>query len=127
MPTAVTSEVQVTVDAFFLEEESDPDSHRYAFAYRVRLKNLGKETVQLLTRHWIITDSNGRVREVKGDGVVGEQPVLAAGEAFEYVSGSHLQTPVGTMEGTYQMTNEAGEQFDVKIPLFTLEVPGTMN
>ncbi|MEE8396453.1 MAG: Co2+/Mg2+ efflux protein ApaG [bacterium] len=127
MDTAVTAGIEVSVDSFFLEEESEPERNHYTFAYRVRVKNLGTATVQLISRHWIITDSDGAVKEVKGDGVVGKQPVISAGEEFEYVSGSHLETPLGTMEGTYRMTGEGGELFDVKIPMFTLQVPGTLN
>lgn len=127
MPTAITREVQVSVECFYLAEQSHPDRNEFGFAYQVRLKNLGQETVQLLNRHWIITDSTGKVHEVKGPGVVGEQPVLRPGEEYEYTSGSRLESPMGTMEGTYQMVNQDGETFDIQIPLFTLEVPGTLN
>jgi ApaG protein len=127
METAVTRNVQVSVESFFLEEQSDPSAKRFTFAYRVRLKNLGGETVQLLTRHWIITDSTGKVTHVQGEGVVGDQPVLTAGQEYEYVSGSQLESPMGTMEGTYQMVTATGESFDARIPLFTLAVPGTLN
>jgi len=127
METAITRGVEVSVESFYLAEQSDPAREQYAFAYRVRLKNRGGEQVQLLSRHWIITDSTGTVRHVKGPGVVGEQPVLEPGEEFEYVSGSQLESPMGTMEGTYQMISSAGEEFDIRIPLFTLSVPGTLN
>lgn len=127
MEKAVTRDVEVQVESFFLPAQSEPDEQVYSFAYRVKLRNLGGETVQLLSRHWLITDSNGQQRNVRGPGVVGEQPVLAPGESFEYVSGSQLETPVGTMEGTYQMVNGEGEPFDVQIPMFTLSVPGTYN
>jgi ApaG protein len=127
METATTRGVQVSVESFYLDEQSSPAEGQYAFAYRVRLKNVGEERVQLLSRHWIITDSTGTVRHVKGPGVVGEQPVLDPGQEFEYVSGSQLESPMGTMEGTYQMVTAAGDAFDIRIPLFTLAVPGTLN
>lgn len=127
METETTHDVQVSVESFFLEGQSDMDKEVYAFAYRIHLKNLGSETVQLLRRHWIITDSIGKVTHVEGDGVVGETPVLPPGEEYDYMSGSSLKSPMGTMEGTYQMVNQEGETFDVKIPVFTLAVPGKIN
>ena len=127
MDTAVTREVEVNVESFFLESESNPEQNQFSFAYRVQLKNLGRETVQLLSRHWIITDSVGKVQHVKGPGVVGEQPVLKPGTSYEYTSGSRLESPLGTMEGTYQMVTDDGENFDIRIPMFTLSVPGTLN
>ncbi len=127
MDTAVTRQVEVSVESFFLESESDPEDNRFNFAYRVQLKNLGGETVQLISRHWIITDSVGKVQHVKGPGVVGEQPILKPGSSYEYTSGSRLESPMGTMEGTYQMVTDDGENFDIKIPMFTLSVPGTLN
>jgi ApaG protein len=119
--------VQVSVECFYLDDQSNPAEKQFAFAYRVHLKNVGQERVQLLSRHWIITDSTGTVRHVKGPGVVGEQPLLEPGQEYEYVSGSRLESPMGTMEGTYQMVNAEGEEFDIRIPLFTLSVPGTLN
>ncbi|MCH8078134.1 MAG: Co2+/Mg2+ efflux protein ApaG [SAR324 cluster bacterium] len=127
MDTAITREVEVSVESFFLESESDPEQNRFSFAYRVQLKNLGEETVQLISRHWIITDSVGKIQHVKGPGVVGEQPVLKPGASYEYTSGSRLESPMGTMEGTYQMVTDEGENFDIRIPMFTLSVPGTLN
>ena len=127
MDTAVTREVEVSVESFFLESESDPEANRFSFAYRVQLKNLGGETVQLVSRHWIITDSIGKIQHVKGPGVVGEQPVLKPGTSYQYTSGSRLESPMGTMEGTYQMVTDEGENFDIRIPMFTLVVPGTLN
>ena len=127
MDTAITREVEVSVESFFLESESDPEQNRFSFAYRVQLKNLGEETVQLISRHWIITDSVGKIQHVKGPGVVGEQPVLKPGASYEYTSGSRLESPMGTMEGTYQMVTDEGENFDIRIPMFTLAVPGTLN
>ena len=125
--SAITHSVEVRVEAYFLEDQSDIDNQLYTFAYRVKLKSLGQDTVQLLRRHWIITDSTGQVRHVKGDGVVGEQPVLEPGQSYEYVSGSRLESPIGTMEGTYQMVNQKGDAFDVQIPAFTLAVPSMLN
>lgn len=127
METAVTRDVEVSVNCFFLETESDPEQNQFSFAYRVQLKNLGAETVQLISRHWVITDSVGKVQHVKGPGVVGEQPVLKPGQEYEYTSGSRLESPMGTMEGTYQMVTSDGEEFDIRIPMFTLSVPGTLN
>ena len=125
--SAITHSVEVRVEAYFLEEQSDAEKGLFTFAYRVKLKNLGQDTVQLLRRHWVITDSTGHVRHVKGDGVVGEQPVLQPGQSYEYVSGSRLESPIGSMEGTYQMVNQKGESFEVKIPQFTLAVPSVLN
>ena len=127
METETTRDVQVSVESFYLEEQSNPAEGQYAFAYRVHLKNTGQERVQLISRHWIITDSTGSVRHVKGAGVVGDQPVLEPGQEYEYMSGSRLESPMGTMEGTYQMVTADGEMFDIRIPLFTLAVPGTLN
>jgi len=127
MEKAITRDVQVAVESFFLEHESVPELSRYSFAYKIMIKNLGAERVQLVSRHWIITDGSGDVKHVKGEGVVGKQPTLEPGEEYEYMSGSLLNTPVGTMEGTYQMINDAGEVFDITIPVFTLAVPGAMN
>lgn len=127
METETTRGVQVSVESFYLEEQSQPERNVFSFAYRVQLKNVGSERVQLISRHWIITDSSGKVNHVKGPGVVGEQPILTPGQEYEYMSGSRLESPMGTMEGTYQMVNDAGDRFDIKIPLFTLAVPGTLN
>ena len=120
MESAHTQGIEVSVEAFFLDDESDVEKDQYVFAYRVRLKNHSDRTVQLISRHWIITDSKGTVRQVKGEGVVGQQPIMAPGEEHQYISGSQLESPLGTMHGTYQMRDEAGEMFDVKIPVFTL-------
>ena len=122
-----TENVEVEAESFFLEDHSDPDENHFIFAYKIRIKNHGSQTVQLLSRHWIITDSNGKTEEVKGEGVVGEQPVLDPGEEFEYTSGSHLKTEMGTMHGSYQMVNDQGESLEVEIPCFTLSVPGILN
>ena len=127
METAITEGVEVSVESFYLSDHSAPEDARYVYAYRIRLQNRSPRTVQLLRRHWIITDGNGEVNEVKGEGVVGEQPVLEPGGEYEYTSGSHLKSPIGTMHGTYQMVTKSGELFDVTIPCFSLEVPGVLN
>src|SRR5262249_7912250 len=124
---AVTKGIRVTVESVFLPERSSPRKGQYWFAYRVRIENEGAHAAQLKTRHWIITDGNGKVQEVRGEGVVGEQPLLAKGESFEYTSGCVLETPHGTMHGTYQMVRPDGEQFDATIAPFLLAVPNTMN
>jgi ApaG protein len=124
MYTTTTRSIQVSVEPFYLAEQSEPDRERWVFGYRVRIENSGGETVRLLNRHWRITDAIGRVVEVRGEGVVGEQPRLEPGEAFQYTSGTPLPTPTGIMAGSYQMVNEAGEQFDVAIPAFSLDAPG---
>lgn len=118
-----TRDIIVTAQPVFLEEQSSPREHRFVWAYQIRIENKGGETVQLLTRHWRITDAQGRVQEVRGDGVVGEQPILEPGEAFEYTSGTPLQTPSGIMLGSYQMETEDGDWIDVKVPAFSLDSP----
>jgi ApaG protein len=121
---ARTRDILVRVRAFYLEDQSEPDEGRYVWAYRVALENHGRDTVQLMRRTWHITDARGRTEHVHGDGVVGEQPVLAPGEAFEYVSGTPLQTPSGFMAGQYHMVvQRSGETFDVAIPSFSLDSP----
>ena len=127
MEQATTHGVCVSVESFYLEEHSDPENENYVFAYRVRLKNQSPQTVQLISRHWIITDSEGKTSEVKGPGVVGEQPILKPGDEHEYMSGSQLKTPFGTMHGTYQMQTQSGGMFDAEIPCFMLAVPGVVN
>jgi ApaG protein len=123
MYSEVTREILVTVRPFFLEDQSSPDEMHFVWAYHVRIENQGPQTVQLRNRYWRITDSLGRIQEVRGAGVVGEQPVLRPGEAFEYTSGTPLTTPSGIMVGTYQMESESGERFDVNIPAFSLDSP----
>lgn len=109
----ITRKISVSVRPFYLEEQSSPDEYRFVWAYRVNIENRGPETVQLLRRHWRITDKLGRLQEVKGPGVVGEQPILNPGETFEYTSGCPLATPSGIMAASYQMTNTGGEHFDI--------------
>ena len=126
MEEAVTAGIRVQVKSFYLEVHSVPEEDLYVFAYKIKITNESDRHVQLLSRHWIITDSNGEVSEVKGDGVIGESPILKPGEKYEYTSGSHLKSPMGTMEGTYRMSASENE-FDVTIPCFTLAVPGIIN
>ncbi len=118
-----TRAIQVTVKPTYLETQSSPDENRYVWAYEICIENTGPETVQLRSRYWHITDANGKVHEVRGAGVVGEQPVLRPDEAFEYTSGTPLETPSGIMAGSYQMQTENGEWFDVAIPAFALDSP----
>jgi ApaG protein len=125
--SADTKGVLVEVQSFYLEEQSHPAQRRFAFAYTITITNNGSEVVQLRTRHWIITDGIGDVDEVKGPGVVGEQPVLGPGESFQYTSGAVLPTERGTMRGTYQMHRADGAQFDAEIAPFLLERPYSLN
>ena len=118
-------EVSVTTD--YVEGQSDPQNDRYAFAYTVTIINTGKIPAQLLTRHWVIRDANNKVEEVRGDGVIGEQPLLAPGKGFIYTSGTIIATPVGTMGGSYQMVAEDGTRFDARVPDFTLSIPRTLH
>ena len=123
MYSKTTHDITVTVTPQFLEEQSQPAQGHYVWAYHVRIENVGRETVQLLARHWRITDAQGRCHEVRGSGVVGEQPTLGPGEAFEYTSGTPLATPSGFMAGSYMMTGAEGASFDVEIPTFSLDSP----
>lgn len=123
MYRAVTRGIQVTVQPRFLDDESAPGQGRFFWAYTVEIANLGAESVQLRTRHWRIVDGHGRLQDVRGPGVVGEEPVIAPGDAFTYTSGCPLGTPDGTMSGEYTMETPNGESFAVKIPLFPLDSP----
>jgi len=125
--TATTQGIKVTVSTAYVSAQSSPAAHRYVFAYTVRIANEGTETAQLNSRHWIITDGNGKVEEVRGPGVVGQRPVLRPGEHFEYTSGCVLETPRGTMHGTYQMRCEDGRNFDAVIAPFALALPYSLN
>ncbi len=127
MSTATTRGIRVDVNPMYLEARSDPARHRWMHAYHITITNQSPTTVQLRTRHWIITNANGEVQEVQGPGVVGEQPILEPGDAFQYTSGCPMNTSMGTMHGTYQMETEDGEAFDVEIAPFTLAEPGTVN
>ena len=119
--------LEISVATQFLDEQSDPDGERYVFAYTIRIRNLGRLPAQLLDRHWVITDGNGKVEEVRGEGVVGEQPRLEPGEAFTYTSGAVLEAAVGTMQGSYHLAGDDGTEFDAPIPAFTLAVPRTLH
>jgi len=121
--TAITKGIAVSVEPAYLEARSSPESAQYFWAYRVTIENRGQETVQLLSRHWMITNARGELTEVKGPGVVGEQPVLKPGESYEYSSGAPLNTPSGMMGGAYRMESESGERFDIEIPTFSLDRP----
>ncbi len=120
-------EMTVTVRTQYLEDQSNPDASQYVFAYAVTIKYTGSVTAQLISRHWLITDANDQVQEVRGLGVVGHQPLLAPGEQFEYTSGTSLATPQGTMRGMYFCVAEDGEQFESKIPEFVLSLPRTLH
>jgi ApaG protein len=123
MYSQTTRDITVTVLPIYLDDQSDPAESRYVWAYQVRIENNGAATVQLLRRHWVITDALGRVQEVRGSGVVGEQPVLRPGQSFEYTSGTPLPTSSGIMVGTYEMEAETGEVFPIAIPAFSLDSP----
>lgn len=118
--------IRVDVETNYVEEQSDPKERRFVFAYTITLRNEGPLPAKLLTRHWIITDANGKVQEVRGDGVVGEQPRLKPGQGFRYSSGTMLETPVGAMQGSYQMVADDGERFDAPILPFRLAMPGIL-
>ena len=119
--------IKVAAQAFYLDEQSDPAHDRYVFAYTVVIQNHGNIPAKLLSRHWIITDSNGKIEEVRGEGVVGEQPYLRPGEGFQYTSGAILETSVGSMKGSYQMLADDGITFDADIPVFVLSIPRTLH
>jgi ApaG protein len=119
--------ISVNVNTAYLADQSDPASDRYVFAYTITIANTGTVAAQLISRHWIITDAENVTQEVKGLGVVGEQPLLQPGESFEYTSGTAMATPVGTMHGTYQMVAEDGNKFDAEIPVFTLSMPRVLH
>lgn len=120
-------DIAVSAVPQFIADQSDPDNDRYVFAYTITIENVGTVAAQLISRHWIITDAGDEVQEVRGLGVVGHQPLLQPGERFEYTSGCQLDTPVGTMRGSYQMTAEDGTQFEARIPEFTLAVPRVLH
>ena len=125
MYTKTTNSISITVNPYYLEDQSEPDEQHYVWAYQITINNMSKEKVQLKNRFWKIIDSNGSKKEVSGEGVVGEQPVLQPGEKFEYTSGTPLSTPSGFMEGYYQMETGDGDKFEVTIPLFSLDSPHT--
>lgn len=126
-PDSVTHRVEVTAEAQFIPDQSDEDEARYVFAYRIRISNLGSVPAQLISRHWIITDANRHIQEVRGLGVVGEQPNILPGESYEYSSGASIATPVGTMRGAYQMQAADGTAFEAVVPEFILAMPRTLH
>jgi ApaG protein len=123
----VHHKINIQVETSYLDDQSEPGEQRYVFAYTITIRNEGEMPAKLLARHWIITDANGHVEEVRGDGVVGEQPYLKPGQGFRYSSGAVLETPVGTMQGSYQMEAEDGAKFDAPIPAFRLAMPGMLH
>lgn len=125
--TARPHAIDVNVQSRFLPEQSTPEEGRFVFAYTIRIHNSGQVPARLISRHWLITDGNGKIQEVRGEGVVGEQPWLRPGEDFEYTSGAVLETGMGTMQGSYQMLADDGTQFDASIAMFTLSVPRTLH
>jgi ApaG protein len=127
MPDSDKYRFEVKPVPHFIPDQSDPEGERYVFAYTITIRNIGSTPAQLISRHWVITDANNDVQEVRGLGVVGEQPLLKPGESFEYTSGCQLSTPVGTMKGTYQMVAEDGTRFDSEIPEFVLAIPRVLH
>ena len=127
MTDSSLNNINVNVETRYIEEQSKPDENYYVFAYTITIQNLGLQQAQLLTRHWVITDSNHKVQEVRGDGVVGEQPVLEPGEEFVYTSGTMIETSVGTMKGSYQMQTQDGSHFDAAIDEFVLSTPRVLH
>ena len=126
-PPEPQHQIKVDVETAYLEDQSEPAEQRFVFAYTITLRNSGKVPARLLTRHWVITDANGRIQEVRGEGVVGEQPHLKPGQGFRYSSGAVLETPVGSMHGSYQMLADDGAHFDAPIPAFRLAKPGMLH
>jgi ApaG protein len=122
-----TLKIRVEVETSYIEEQSDPRDKRFVFSYTITIRNEGQVSARLLTRHWIITDANGNVKETRGDGVVGEQPYLKPGQGFRYSSGAVIETPVGTMQGSYQMIADDGQHFDAPIAPFRLAMPGVLH
>ncbi|HLZ97248.1 MAG TPA: Co2+/Mg2+ efflux protein ApaG [Steroidobacteraceae bacterium] len=122
-----TVKIRVEVETSYIEEQSDPRDKRFVFSYTITIRNEGQVSARLLTRHWIITDANGNVKETRGDGVVGEQPYLKPGQGFRYSSGAVIETPVGTMQGSYQMIADDGQHFDAPIAPFRLAMPGVLH
>jgi len=127
MTDSSLNNIKVNVQTRYIEEQSNPEKNYYIFAYTITIVNQGQQSAQLLTRHWVITDSNHKVQEVKGDGVIGEQPTLKPGEQFVYTSGTMLETSVGTMKGSYQMQADDGFQFDATIEEFVLSTPRVLH
>jgi len=122
-----TCDIRIAVKSIYVDEHSNPDENRYVFAYTITIHNAGPSPAKLLTRHWLITDANGKVQEIKGKGVVGEQPYLRPGEGFRYTSAALIETPVGSMQGSYQMVSDNGQAFEAPIPIFRLALPHTLH
>ena len=120
-------QIDVEVETHYIEEQSLPDEERYVFAYTITIRNNGSLPAKLLNRHWVITDGDGKTQEVRGEGVVGEQPHIGPGDYFRYTSGTVLDTPVGTMQGSYQLVADDGKEFEAIIPVFTLSLPHTLH
>jgi len=127
MPQQAINHIEVRVETRYIENQSVPEEHRYVFSYTITIHNQGRLPARLINRHWLITDANGKVQEVKGKGVVGEQPHLKPGETFSYTSGTILETPVGSMQGSYDMVDGTGNHFDAQIPAFSLARPGSLH
>lgn len=127
MKATAPHKIRVDVSTSYVDEQSKPDQSRYVFSYTITIRNEGRVPARLLTRHWIITDANGKVQEVHGEGVVGEKPYLMPGQGFRYSSGAVLETPVGAMQGSYQMVADDGASFDAPIAPFTLAMPGMLH
>jgi ApaG protein len=127
MNDTTANDIRVDVETAYVAAQSDPEENRFVFSYTITIRNQGVIPAKLLTRHWLITDANGKVQEVRGEGVVGEQPRINPGEGFRYSSGAILETPVGTMQGDYQMLNDRGQHFDAPIAPFRLAVPGMLH
>ena len=127
MSTERPHDIQVAVETAYLPDQSLPEKNRYVFAYTITISNRGTRGARLLRRHWIVTDANGRTQEVRGEGVVGEQPHLAPGTSYRYTSGTALETPVGAMEGEYELVDDAGEHFTAPIAPFSLQMPNRVN
>lgn len=125
--STLSHQIDVTVKTTYIEAQSAPETNRYVFAYTVTITNTGQVSARLISRHWIITDANEKVQEVRGEGVVGEQPHLSPGASFQYTSGTMIETPVGSMRGTYQMIADDGTEFDAEIPRFVLSMPRTLH
>lgn len=127
MSKAHKHDIRVNVESNFIEEQSAPEQERFVFGYTITISNRGSVPAKLLNRHWVITDANGKVEEVRGKGVVGNQPHLQPGQQYQYSSGAILETPVGAMEGDYEMVDDQGEHFLAPIPVFSLQIPNTVN
>lgn len=127
MTDKLVNQINIEVETHYIEAQSLPEEGRYVFAYTITIRNNGEQPAKLLTRHWLITDGDGNTQEVRGEGVVGEQPHIGPGDYFRYTSGTVLETPVGTMEGSYHMQADDGSEFDATIPVFSLSEPHTLH